>query len=191
MGNYEGGVELVDVAPTTTADVAPMADVDLEIIQNLAKVKIESYNPEKKDEEESEWTGEQIGWYTMVTRYANGTDLLLLYAGLFGAFGFGACMPAFCYYFGTMIDGVASVSAESSGGMGDLEKQAFMMLYIGIGVLFVSWFQVTCLSLFAENIQFKIKIKYFESVLEKDATWFDKNNPTEMASKIAKEVVTI
>jgi len=50
---------------------------------------------------------------------------------------------------------------------------------------------VTCLSVFAENIQFKIKIKYFEAVLEKDATWFDHNNPTEMASKIAKEVVTI
>ena len=140
MGEFEGGVELVDIAPKATADVAPMTDVDLEIIQNLAKVKIESYNPEKKEGEEEEWTGEQIGWYTMVTRYADATDMLLLFAGLFGAFGFGACMPAFCYYFGTMIDGVASVSAASTGGMGDLEEQAFMMLYIGIGVFFVSWF---------------------------------------------------
>jgi len=47
------------------------------------------------------------------------------------------------------------------------------------------------LSIFAENVQFKIKVKYFETVLEKDAEWFDQNNPTEMASKIAKEVVTI
>jgi len=32
--------------------------------------------------------------------------------------------------------------------------------------------------MFADNIQFKIKIKYFEAVLEKDAEWFDINDPT-------------
>jgi ABC-type multidrug transport system fused ATPase/permease subunit len=32
---------------------------------------------------------------------------------------------------------------------------------------------------------------YFKAVLEKDSTWFDEHNPTEMASKIAKETVTI
>lgn len=32
---------------------------------------------------------------------------------------------------------------------------------------------------------------YFSAVLEKDAEWFDEHNPTEMASKIAKECVTI
>jgi hypothetical protein len=87
----------------------------------MAKIKIEAYNPEKK-EDESEWQGEKIGWYSMVTRYADCGDLLLLWAGLFGAFGFGACMPAFCYYFGSMIDGVAGVSADAGamGGMGNL-----------------------------------------------------------------------
>jgi ABC-type multidrug transport system fused ATPase/permease subunit len=32
---------------------------------------------------------------------------------------------------------------------------------------------------------------YFKAVLEKDSEWFDEHNPTEMASKIAKECVTI
>jgi ABC-type multidrug transport system fused ATPase/permease subunit len=127
----------------------------------------------------------------MVTRYADGVDMAWLFSGLFAAMAFGATMPAFCFYFGNMIDGVAVVGADSTGGMSNLSDQAFMMLYIGIGAGFMSWFQVTCLSIFAENIQFKIKIRYFQAVLEKDATWFDNNNPTEMASRIAKEVVTI
>ena len=88
----------------------------------MAEAKIAGYNPEKKDEEE--WEGEQIGWYTMVTRYADGADMCYLYAGLFGAFAFGAAMPGFCYYFGTMIDGVGKVQSEAAagGGMGDLQE---------------------------------------------------------------------
>jgi len=109
----------------------------------MVKLKIEGYKPDEEDESEPKKDAvepEKIGWYNMVTRFADCTDLMLLYAGCFGAVGFGACMPAFCYYFGTMIDGVASVSAASAGGMGDLKSQAFMMLYIGFAVLFVSWF---------------------------------------------------
>ena len=74
----------------------------------MAKLKIDGYNPEKK-EDESEWQGEQIGWYHMVTKYADLWDMFLLYAGIFSSFLFGAAMPAFCFYFGTMIDGVAGV----------------------------------------------------------------------------------
>ena len=45
--------------------------------------------------------------------------------------------------------------------------------------------------MFAESISYKIKIKYFKSCLEKDASFYDEHNPTEMASKISKEVSTI
>lgn len=47
------------------------------------------------------------------------------------------------------------------------------------------------LSLFAENIAHKTRINYFERCLEKDASWFDDHNPTELASKISKEVSAI
>jgi len=103
-----------------------------------------------------------MSWYTMVTRYSDCGDLMLLWFGLFGSFGFGAAMPAFCFYFGTMIDGVAAVSSDTTataaggtpagGGMMNLKDQSFMMLYIGFGAWVVSWFQVTCFSIFAENV---------------------------------------
>jgi hypothetical protein len=46
-------------------------------------------------------------------------------------------------------------------------------------------------SIFAENIAYKIRIDYFRSCLAKDAAFYDDNNPTEMASKISKEVSAI
>lgn len=107
----------------------------------MAKLKIEGFNPEK-EEDESEWKGEQIGWYFMVTKYADCWDVCLLWLGIFSSILFGAAMPGFCYYFGTMIDGVAGVQADAGdgGGMMNLSEQSFMMLYIGVGSLFVSWF---------------------------------------------------
>jgi hypothetical protein len=47
------------------------------------------------------------------------------------------------------------------------------------------------LALFSESIAFKIKIAYFKASLEKDALFYDKQNPTEMASKISKETSAI
>ena len=44
------------------------------------------------------------------------------------------------------------------------------------------------MALFAERIGFKLKLHYFKCCLEKDAAYYDEHNPTEMASRIAKEV---
>ena len=55
----------------------------------------------------------------------------------------------------------------------------------------VSWCLISLFDLFAESISFKTKIMYFEKSLEKDATFYDQNNPTEMASRISKECSAI
>jgi hypothetical protein len=65
------------------------------------------------------------------------------------------------------------------------------MVLIGIGVYIFSCCMTILLAVFAENIAFKIRIEYFKSCLEKDAAFYDDNNPTEMSSKISKEVSAI
>lgn len=47
------------------------------------------------------------------------------------------------------------------------------------------------MSIYAERIAFKVKCRYFEACLEKDADFYDKNNPTEMTSRISKECSAI
>ena len=47
------------------------------------------------------------------------------------------------------------------------------------------------MALFAERVAFKVKLDYFMKCIEKDAQYYDLNNPTEMAARIAKETAAI
>ena len=55
----------------------------------------------------------------------------------------------------------------------------------------LSFTQVSCLAVFAEKIYLNLKVYYFSKCIEKDAEYYDKNNPTEMASRISKECSAI
>ena len=144
-------------------------------MRDTVKTKVEGYNPEETGEESEFAKGAKIGWYDMVSRYASCKDLVLLWSGILASLIFGASMPAFCVGFGGMIDGVG---VGASDGFGMLQEQSLFMVYIGIAVLFLSFWQVSFLAMFAENIAFKLKLAYFRSVIEKDSKWFDENDAT-------------
>lgn len=52
-------------------------------------------------------------------------------------------------------------------------------------------FMIGSFAWFSANIGMKTRIHYLSKCLEKDADFYDQNNPNEMASKIAKQVETI
>ena len=66
-----------------------------------------------------------------------------------------------------------------------------MMLVVAGIVWVTSFFQVGFLSIFSIQVWAKMKIAYFEAALQKDADFYDVQNPNEMASKIAKEVAAV
>jgi len=100
-------------------------------------------------------------------------------------------MPMFMLIFGQMIDSIGSSTGEGESGFSSMKSQSVMMLYVAFGVFIVSSLQMALFAVFAENIAHRIKIMYFRRVLEKDATWFDSNNPSEMSSRIANECSVI
>ena len=63
-----------------------------------------------------------------------------------------------------------------------------IMAAIGLISGLAKFCQVACLELFADSVSYKIRMNYFRSVLGKDSTWFDANNPNEIASKMATEI---
>lgn len=65
------------------------------------------------------------------------------------------------------------------------------MVGVAIVTMGFSWFQLTMLSMFSERIAESVKVQYFKACMEKDADFYDQNNPTEMGAKIAKEVTGI
>lgn len=143
----------------------------LKEITDAVTEKVKSYNPDIDPDSEFTTT-EKMGWFTMCYRYMDGADQVKLISGLTASVLFGGSLPAFCLLFGDMIDGVGNTAADTDQ-FDMLQTQAKYMIYIGIGVWMFSWFQVTMLALFSESISFKIKMKYFEKCLEKDAAFYD------------------
>jgi len=102
-------------------------------------------------------------------------------------------MPGFMILFGELVDGLGqgNDSETASGGMGKLTSRSGIMIYFATGILILSATQMILFQTFAENLAHKIRIRYFKSCIEKDATWYDENNPSEMAPKIARECSAI
>lgn len=61
------------------------------------------------------------------------------------------------------------------------------MVIVGVIGGVCQFCQTAAFQIFSENISFEIKKKYFWAALQKDASWFDQNNPNELASKISSE----
>jgi len=61
------------------------------------------------------------------------------------------------------------------------------MTLVGTVTAVGMFFKYTLFSIFAENIAYKLKLKYFRAALEKDSAYYDLQNQNEMASKISKE----
>ena len=65
------------------------------------------------------------------------------------------------------------------------------MVIFSFFIWLASLIQIASLAFFAERISHKAKIFYFTKCIEKDADYYDRHNPTEMASRISKEVSAI
>ena len=178
----------VQMTPQSKATLQKQAVVE-EVIR-VVDDKVKSFKPDAADSEFS--TTEALPFFEMVSRYMDFEDKIYLGLGLFGAFFLGAAMPAFCLLFGDMVDGIggstASDGSQDVSQFQSLEDSAILMVYVGCGVLVLCLLQISFCNIFAESITQKIKIRYFISCLEKDAAYYDSHDPTEMATKISKEV---
>lgn len=107
--------------------------------------------------------------------------------------GMGAALPGFCLVFGEMIDGVADTGSSSGEDemFDNLKFQSMVMAIMGGALFFIGFLQVSTTVHFAENVGHRTQINYFRQCLEKDAYFYDQQNPTEMASKIAKEMTAM
>ena len=47
------------------------------------------------------------------------------------------------------------------------------------------------LIMFAERVAKKVRVKYLEAILKQESAWFDTTNPSELSSRLVKEVQAI
>lgn len=65
-------------------------------------------------------------------------------------------------------------------------------MVIGATVMWVIHaIKIVSYNMFAKNMAYNTRIQYFTKSLEKDAAYYDEHPPTEMASKIAREMNSV
>ena len=122
----------------------------------------------------------------MLNRYSTTCDKILLWNGLFWSFIFGSSMPAFSIVFGELVDDLGA-QQPGSGKENPMKTNTVYMLYVAAFTFLSSAMYIISFSMFSESVQYHLKIEYMKSALEKDAAFYDEQNPNEMASKINKE----
>jgi len=120
----------------------------------------------------------------MVMRYASAGEMILFSITVVAILVYGSAQPMFSVLFGASSDTVNSAGHQEKQ---TTWKRPVQMIGIGFVAGFFKWVQTAGLEIFAFTISHKIKMQYFKAVMGKDSTWFDANNPNEIATKIVKE----
>ena len=122
----------------------------------------------------------------LFSRHADCWDNALRFGGLFISIFFGASTPAVFALFGLLVDefGEGGFSPDKFKGV---EKYFIVLVYVALIVGFIMFIQSTTLNLFSRNITNKTKLLYFQECLKKDGDFYDRHNPAEIPSKMAKE----
>ena len=74
----------------------------------------------------------------------------------------------------------------------ETQKKMAVALAVVASYSWVTWaLMILGMNYAAEKAAYKIRMEYFRKSLEKDAAYYDLHNPTEIASKISKDVSLI
>ena len=88
----------------------------------------------------------------LVSKYWDCGDKIMFYIGMGTSCLMGASLPAFCFFFGKLIDGTGEQDhATDRNAFDGLDSSALYMVLGGVILWTISGSQIVMLSLFAEN----------------------------------------
>lgn len=68
----------------------------------------------------------------------------------------------------------------------EINIQIFAFVGIGVGTFIAAYVQITFVQTAAERQIYKIRLKYYQSVLRQDIAWFDANPTGEIATRLSE-----
>lgn len=123
-----------------------------------------------------------------MTEKTSGADMCFLIMGTFAAIIFGACFPAFFYFFGLCVDEMGlSTSAFNYDPNYQYDRSIQMSILAGIALL-AAWMQITLIAWYSEGMARNIAVCYFKLCMEKDGHFFDKAEADKIARKLQYEL---
>ena len=118
-------------------------------------------------------------------KYADRLDVFLMIVGAACAFIAGAGMPAFSEVLGRLLQELIDAPDDIDKKMTDL---AVIMVYIGVALFVMSFFQVFCWMLAGQRQVARIRLRFFEAVLRQDIAWHDEHKPGELTSRMDGDI---
>ncbi|GER57006.1 multidrug resistance P-glycoprotein, partial [Striga asiatica] len=104
---------------------------------------------------------------------ADKTDYVLMFIGSVGACLQGVALPVFFVLFGRIINSLGSLSSNPHRFSSEVSKYALYLVYLGLGVWLSAWTGVACWTQTGERQTARLRLKYLESVLNKNIQFFD------------------
>ncbi|GAV56723.1 ABC_tran domain-containing protein/ABC_membrane domain-containing protein [Cephalotus follicularis] len=104
---------------------------------------------------------------------ADKLDCVLMFVGSVGACIHGASLPVFFILFGRMLNSLGSLSSDPHRLSSKVSENALYLVYLGLVVMASAWVGVAFWMQTGERQTARLRIKYLQSVLKKDITFFD------------------
>ncbi|KAL4481127.1 hypothetical protein ABPG72_015082 [Tetrahymena utriculariae] len=153
--------------------------------QQTKQEQIKDSMKDKKKEEEKP----KVPYFSLF-RFATFTDKCLMIMGAIASVINGFSFPAWSFIFGQMVDQFSPTSGYD-GLIHNASVQAMWFAIIGAISLALSAIQIACWQYTGEKQAICYRKFYFQAILKQEIGWFDKNNPNQLATKIATECFAI
>ncbi|KAL2479880.1 ABC transporter B family member 18 [Abeliophyllum distichum] len=133
--------------------------------------------------------------FSIIFRYADCLDILLMLMGTFGAIGDGMSTNCLLVYVSRLFNNLGYGHSQQNKGnfMNEVEKCSLYFVYLGLAVMAVAFMEGYCWSKTSERQVLKIRYKYLEAVLRQEVGFFDSQEATtsEIINSISKETCLI
>ncbi|PKA65222.1 ABC transporter B family member 1 [Apostasia shenzhenica] len=105
--------------------------------------------------------------------FADGLDYVLLAIGTAGAVVHGCSLPVFLRFFANLVDSFGSNANNPDAMVREVIKYAYYFLVVGAAIWGSSWAEISCWMWTGERQSTKMRIRYLESALNQDISYFD------------------
>ncbi|PON73405.1 ABC transporter [Parasponia andersonii] len=137
----------------------------------LATIEVLGQNPVPKMDQPDRKTG-TVSLFGLFST-ADKVDYVLMFFGSVGACVHGAALPVFFVLFGRMIDSLGNLSKNSRRLSSRVSENALYLIYLGVIVMVSAWIGVGFWMQTGERQTARLRVKYLESILKKDISFFD------------------
>ncbi|KAI8549479.1 hypothetical protein RHMOL_Rhmol06G0027600 [Rhododendron molle] len=144
-----------------------MEELELSSVNNSELPK-----PELLSSDSNKSTKETVSFRGLFVA-ADAVDCFLMFFGGVGACIHGAALPVFFVLFGRMIDSLGHLSKDPHRLSSEVSKHALYLVYLGLVAFASAWIGVAFWMQTGERQTARLRLKYLQSVLKKDISFFD------------------